>query len=129
MAVSVKDLATATGLSVGTISNVLNRPDKVSEATRAKVTAAIDDLGYVRNEAARQLRAGMSNCVGVIVLNSSNPFFNDVAAGAEASAADAGVSVLVGNSGELVEREHAYLDLFEQQRVRGVLLSPVGEVR
>ena len=84
MAVSVKDLATATGLSVGTISNVLNRPDKVSEATRAKVTAAIDDLGYVRNEAARQLRAGMSNCVGVIVLNSSNPFFNDVAAGAEA---------------------------------------------
>ena len=129
MAVSVKDLATATGLSVGTISNVLNRPDKVSEATRAKVTAAIDDLGYVRNEAARQLRAGMSNCVGVIVLNSSNPFFNDVAAGAEAWAADAGVSVLVGNSGELVEREHAYLDLFEQQRVRGVLLSPVGEVR
>ena len=129
MAVSVKDLATATGLSVGTISNVLNRPDKVSEATRAKVTAAIDDLGYVRNEAARQLRAGMSNCVGVIVLNSSNPFFNDVAAGAEAWADDAGVSVLVGNSDELVEREHAYLDLFEQQRVRGVLLSPVGEVR
>ena len=65
MAVSVKDLATATGLSVGTISNVLNRPDKVSEATRAKVTAAIDDLGYVRNEAARQLRAGMSADVHV----------------------------------------------------------------
>lgn len=128
MAVSVKDVAKRAGLSVGTVSNVLNRPDAVSEATRARVTAAIDELGFVRNEAARQLRAGMSSCVGVIVLNSSNPFFNDVAAGAEAWAADAGVSVLVGNSGELVDREKAYLDLFEEQRVRGVLLSPIGPV-
>ena len=128
MAASVKDVARHAGLSVGTVSNVLNRPDSVTEATKAKVMAAIDELGYVRNEAARQLRAGMSHCVGVIVLNSSNQFFNDVAAGAEAWAADAKVSVLVGNSGELVEREKAYLDLFEEQRVRGVLLSPVGQV-
>ena len=128
MAASVKDVARHAGLSVGTVSNVLNRPDTVTEATRAKVMAAIDELGYVRNEAARQLRAGMSNCVGVIVLNSSNPFFNDVAAGAESWAADANVSVLVGNSGEIVAREKAYLDLFEEQRVRGVLLSPVGQV-
>lgn len=128
MAASVKDVARRAGLSVGTVSNVLNRPDSVTDATRARVLAAIDELGYVRNEAARQLRAGMSHCVGVIVLNSSNPFFNDVAAGAEAWAADAGVSVLVGNSGELVDRETAYLDLFEEQRVRGVLLSPIGPV-
>lgn len=128
MATSVKDVARRAGLSVGTVSNVLNRPETVSEATRARVLSAIEELGFVRNEAARQLRAGMSHCVGVIVLNSSNPFFNDVAAGAEAWAADAGVSVLVGNSAELVEREKAYLDLFEEQRVRGVLLSPVGKV-
>ena len=110
------------------MSNVLNRPDKVSAATRDRVMTAIEQLGFVRNEAARQLRAGMSHCVGVIVLNSSNPFFNDVAAGAEAWAADARVSVLVGNSGEMPEREKAYLNLFEEQRVRGVLLTPVGPV-
>lgn len=126
--VSVKDVAARAGLSVGTVSNVLNRPEKVSQATRDKVTKAINELGFVRNEAARQLRAGMSHCVGVIVLNSSNPFFNDVAASAESWAADRGVSVLVGNSAELPERERSYLDLFEQQRVRGVLLSPVGSV-
>ena len=108
----MKDVARHAGLSVGTVSNVLNRPDAVSEATRARVMAAIEELGFIRNEAARQLRAGMSHCVGVIVLNTSNPFFNDVAAGAEAWAADAAVSVLVGNSGELVEREKAYLNLF-----------------
>lgn len=128
MAVSVKDVAKHAGLSVGTVSNVLNRPEAVSEATRERVHASISELGFVRNEAARQLRAGMSSCVGIIVLNSSNPFFNDVAAGAEAWAADAHLSVLVGNSGELPERERDYLDLFEQQRVRGVLLSPVGPV-
>ena len=128
MASSVKDVAARAGLSVGTVSNVLNRPDKVSEATRDKVLDAIADLGFVRNEAARQLRAGASRAVGLIVLNPSNPFFNDVAEGAEQQAAERGISLLTGNSGEDAAREDHYLELFEQQRVRGVLVSPVGDV-
>ena len=124
--VGVKDVAARAGVSVGTVSNVLNRPEKVSETTRDRVQAAIDELGFVRNEAARQLRAGLSNCVGLIVLNATNPFFNDIAAGAEEVAAEHGVSVLVGNSAEIEAREDAYLALFEQQRVRGVLMSPIG---
>ncbi len=124
--VGVKEVAAAAGVSVGTVSNVLNRPDKVSEATRERVHQAIDTLGFVRNEAARQLRAGLSNCVGLIVLNATNPFFNDIAAGAEEVAAEHGVAVLVGNSAEIEQREDAYLALFEQQRVRGVLISPIG---
>ncbi len=128
MAVSVKDVAARAGLSVGTVSNVLNRPEKVSEATRDKVLDAITELGFVRNEAARQLRAGASRAVGLIVLNPSNPFFNDVAEGAEQCAAAQGISLLIGNSGEDATREDHYLELFEQQRVRGVLVSPVGDV-
>lgn len=122
----VKAVAARAGVSVGTVSNVLNRPEKVSAATLDRVQQAIDELGFVRNEAARQLRAGMSNCVGLIVLNATNPFFNDIAAGAEEVAAEHGVSVLVGNSAEIEAREDAYLALFEQQRVRGVLVSPIG---
>lgn len=125
-AVGVKEVAARAGVSVGTVSNVLNRPDKVSEATRERVQQAIDALGFVRNEAARQLRAGLSNCVGLIVLNATNPFFNDIASGAEDVAAEHGVAVLVGNSAEIESREDAYLALFEQQRVRGVLVSPIG---
>ena len=53
MAASVKDVAALAGLSVGTVSNVLNRPDKVSKATRERVQSAIDQLGFVRNDAAR----------------------------------------------------------------------------
>lgn len=128
MAVSVKDVAAYAGLSVGTVSNVLNRPDKVAEATRDRVLQAIEDLGFVRNEAARQLRAGLSRTVGLVVLDSSNPFFSDVAEGAERRGAEHGVSLLIGNSAQLPDREDHYLELFEEQRVRGVLVSPVGDV-
>ena len=126
MGMSVRDVATRAGVSVGTVSNVLNRPDKVSPRTVARVRAAIDELGFVRNDAARQLRAGRSLSIGLIVLDVSNPFFTDVARGAEDRAAEDGLTVLLGNSDENSDREAAYVDLFEKQRVHGVLISPVG---
>jgi LacI family transcriptional regulator len=124
MAVSVKDVAAAAAVSVGTVSNVLNRPEKVAPSTVARVQAAIEQLGFVRNDAARQLRAGRSRSIGLIVLDSANPFFAEVARGAEERAAEHGISVLLGNSDQSPEREHAYLDLFREQRVNGVLLTP-----
>lgn len=127
MGMSVRDVATRAGVSVGTVSNVLNRPDKVSPQTVERVRKVIDELGFVRNDAARQLRAGRSLSIGLIVLDVSNPFFTDVARGAEDRAAQDGLTVLLGNSDESAEREAAYLDLFEKQRVHGVLISPVGD--
>lgn len=127
MAASIRDVANRAGVSVGTVSNVLNRPEAVAAATVDRVRAAIDDLGYVRNDAARQLRAGRSTTVGLIVLDAGNPFFSELARGAEDAAAERGLSVLLGNSDERRDREDAYLALFEEQRVRGVLLSPSSE--
>ncbi|MFE7629235.1 LacI family DNA-binding transcriptional regulator [Kocuria sp. NPDC057446] len=128
MNVGVKDVARLAGVSVGTVSNVLNHPDRVTPATRERVQTAIEKLGFVRNAAASQLRAGLSRSVGLIVLDAANPFFTELARGAEDHAASQGIYVLVGNSGEDAEREADYLDLFEEQRVRGVLISPVGDV-
>src|SRR3954464_13726786 len=128
MSISVRDVAERAGVSVGTVSNVLNNPDKVASATSERVLAAIEDLGFVRNDAARQLRAGHSRSIGMIVLDVRNPFFTDVARGAESTAADAHLSVLLANSDERSDREAAYLDLFEEQRVRGILITPVGDV-
>jgi DNA-binding LacI/PurR family transcriptional regulator len=127
--ISVREVAAEAGVSVGTVSNVLNRPDKVSAATVTRVQAAIELLGFVRNDAARQLRAGRSRSIGLVVLDVGNPFFTDLARGAEDRAAEAGLTVLLGNSDESVTRESAYLDLFEQQRVHGVLITPLGETR
>jgi LacI family transcriptional regulator len=128
VSISVRDVAERAGVSVGTVSNVLNNPDKVSPATAERVQAAITELGFVRNDAARQLRAGHSRSIGMIVLDVRNPFFTDVARGAEASAAEAHLSILLANSDERPEREAGYLDLFEEQRVRGILITPVGDV-
>ena len=128
MSVSVKDVAARAGVSVGTVSNVLNRPDKVSPDTVKRVQAAIDALGFVRNDAARQLRAGHSRSIGLVVLDVGNPFFTDVARGAERRAAENDLSILLGNSDDDASREARYLDLFEQQRVHGVLITPVDDV-
>lgn len=126
MAVSVRDVAAAASVSVGTVSNVLNRPEMVASETVARVQAAIEELGFVRNDAARQLRAGRSRSIGMIVLDAGNPFFAAVARGAEARAEADRLSVLLGNSDEDASRENSYLDLFREQRVNGVLITPAS---
>jgi LacI family transcriptional regulator len=128
MAVSIKDVARHAGVSVGTVSNVLNKPDEVSAESLARVQGAIDELGYVRNDAARRLRAGVSSTVGFVVLDGQNPFFNEVVRGAEDEASRHGIAVLVGNTDEDPAREGMYLDLFEEQSVRGVLIAPYGDI-
>ncbi len=128
MSVSVKDVAARAGVSVGTVSNVMNWPDKVSSATVERVQRAIDELGFVRNDAARQLRAGRSHAIGLVILDIGNPFFTDLARGAEDRASKAGLSIILGNSDERAERESSYLDLFEEQRMHGVLISPFGDI-
>ena len=127
MAAGIRDVAAAASVSVGTVSNVLNAPERVAPATVARVHAAIEKLGFVRNDAARQLRAGQSRCVGLLVLDVGNPFFTDVARSAERRAAQSNLVVLLGTSDDDPLRERAYLDTFEEQRVFGLLISPVGE--
>jgi LacI family transcriptional regulator len=127
MSASIRDVADRAGVSVGTVSNVLNHPEKVTAAATDRVHAAISELGFVRNDAARQLRAGRSRSIGLVVMDVRNPFFTELARGAEERAAADGLSILLGNSGERQDRENAYLDLFEQQRVLGVLIAPLVE--
>ncbi|GGF99269.1 LacI family transcriptional regulator [Rhodococcoides trifolii] len=127
MAASMREVAALAGVSMGTISNVLNKPDMVSAPTRERVEAAIAQLGFVRNDAARQLRAGQSRMLAVVVLDARNPFFLDVAAGAESVADRSDLLTVIVGSGESEERENRQLRLLMEQRVQGILLSPVGE--
>src|SRR5262245_41687552 len=127
MTASITEVARQAGVSIGTVSNVLNRPNQVAQGTRQRVLAAIAELGYVRNDSARQLRAGHSRQIAVVVLDVANPFFTDVVRGVETAVDDYGVMVIVCNSGQDAGRERRYLDLLEEQRVRGVLITPVDE--
>ena len=120
----MKDVAELAGVSVGTVSNVVNRPDLVSPGTRAKVQAAIAELGFVRSESARLLRAGRSHVLALLVLDMANPFFVEVMRGAEQAARAAGLGVMICNSSQSAAEEAEYLDLFVRQRVRGLLVTP-----
>jgi LacI family transcriptional regulator len=124
--VSIREVAAHAGVSVGTVSNVLNRPDIVAPPTRDRVNAAIKALGFVRNESARQLRAGRSRTIGLVVLDVANPFFTDVARGVEDEASMSGLSVILCNSDEQLPKENHYLELLEEHRVQGILITPVA---
>ena len=121
---SVADVARLAGVSVGTVSNVLNRPEYVTEKTRAKVLAAIDELSFVRNASARQLREGRVRSVGAIVLDLTNPFFTEMARGVEDRLAQEGYALMVGSSDENPQREARIFHLFEEHGVQGMLVTP-----
>lgn len=125
--VSMRDVAVLAQVSVGTVSNVLNSPDRVSEATRRRVQDAIDKLGWVPNESARQLRAGRSRAIGMVVMDVANPFFTDVARGAERLLYDQQFTVQIGNSDSSSDRELRLLERLQEQRVGGVLLAPIED--
>ena len=122
---SIREVAKRAGVSLGTVSNVLNRPEIVSEETRRRVQQAIEEIGFVPNGSARQLRAGRSQHIGLVVLDVANPFFTEVARGVEDAANEAGYVVILCNSDDSLEKESHYLQVLEEQRTQGVLITPV----
>ncbi|RZQ59473.1 LacI family DNA-binding transcriptional regulator [Amycolatopsis suaedae] len=126
MAVGIREVAALARVSVATVSNVLNKPDVVAVATRERVRAAIAELGFVRNESARQLRSGTARAIGLLVLDVGNPFFTDVARGVEEATSEAGHAVILCNSDSSPGREARHLELLAEQRVHGVLVTPAG---
>src|SRR5689334_2748689 len=124
---SIKEVARLAGVSVGTVSNVLNRPDMVAPETRERVQAAITRLGYVRNGSARQLRAGRSRTIAVVALDLANPFFIDVLSGVESAAQRDRLTVMVFNSSKDAGREERLIEELAEQRPLGVLITPVND--
>ena len=119
-------MARAAGVSVGTVSNVFNRPDVVAPETRDRVQAAIDELGFVRNGSARQLRRGSITTVGALLLDIRNPFFTDVARGVEDRLTLDDHTLMLASSDDDPEREAKYLRLFEEHGVLGLLVVPTS---
>ncbi|SDW90390.1 LacI family transcriptional regulator [Arthrobacter sp. cf158] len=126
--VAIGHVAEAAGVSKTTISNYFNAPEKISPAVRARIGVAIETLGYVRSDAARQLRAGRSTVIGYVVFEVGNTYFSDIAQAVEQRAAEAGLHVLIANNAADRKRERAYLDLFAAQQVRGVIVAPLDNI-
>lgn len=124
---SINDVARTAAVSVGTVSNVLNRPERVLPTTRDRVLQAIKDLAFVPNGSARKLRAGTITTVGAIVLDIANPFFTEVVRGIEDRLAADSYTLMLASSDEDPVRESRYLRLFEEHGVSGMLVVPSGK--
>ncbi len=126
--VAIRDVALHAGVSRASVSNFLNRPEVLSVATRARIAAAVSELGFVPSDAARQLRSGNNPVIGYVAFEVSNSYFGAVADAIERAAQDAAHTVMIGNSLGSARREQEYLELFERQRVGGVIVAPLGDV-
>ncbi|MHA6512887.1 LacI family DNA-binding transcriptional regulator [Tessaracoccus sp. Z1128] len=122
----IRDVANRAGVSVGTVSNTLNHPERVAPATRDAVMAAIRDLGFVPNLQARLLTGAPSNVIALVVLDLMSPFYMEIAHSVERAAREAGHVVMLCNSENDREKESELLKTLAAQRVRGALLSPAS---
>ncbi|WP_405887790.1 LacI family DNA-binding transcriptional regulator [Streptomyces longwoodensis] len=121
--VGIKDVAREAGVSLGTVSNVLNRPEIVAESTRARVLEVIESLGYVRAEGARQLRGLASRVVALLVHDLANPFFTALACGVEQAAREADLGVMVCTGAHRPAEAARHLSLITSHQVRGAVLA------
>ena len=124
---TIKDVARAAGVSLSTVSAVLNDTAYVSPKLRERVRSAIAALNYSPSMAAQSLKRGGSQLIGLVVADLANPFFARVVCAAEAAVATWGYSLVVFNSDEKPDLEERILERIRRLPCAGVILVPVGD--
>lgn len=120
MSTRMKDVAEHAGVSVTTISHVINKTRYVSPSTRKRVQQAIRELRFYKDAHAERLRSGRSNFFGIIVSDITNPFFPELIRGFESAALDRGFDTLLGNTNYVPRRTQACVRMMIENKVRGV---------
>lgn len=118
---TIKDVARLAGVSVSTVSRVLNNSKPVNSDVRDRVLIAIDELGYRPNSVARTLVNKKSQLIGVVIPDIDNPFFSALVRGVEEEAKKKGYSILLCNTGGDLEQEIQYLDILKEKYAAGVV--------
>ncbi|MDL9978424.1 LacI family DNA-binding transcriptional regulator [Microbacterium sp. ASV49] len=121
------DVARLAGVSPAVVSYVTNGSHAVGAETRARVLAAIAELGYRPNALARSLATSRSHTLGLLLPDSSNPYFAELSSAIEDAAFAAGFTVLLGNGDDVVEREMTYVRTFLDRQVDGVIVCPSND--
>ncbi len=120
--INISDVAREAGVSPQTVSRALNNKSEISAETRERILAIVERLGYRPNTLARGLVTQKTSTLGLVVPDIANPFFSEVARGAEDAAHEAGYSLLLCNTKEDPTRELEVLRTLEAQRVDGIVL-------
>jgi len=123
-----RDVAKRAGVSVATVSRVLNGSAGVREGVRAKVMHAIKSLDYQPSRTAQRLRAKRGYVIGLVISDIQNPFFIAIVRGIEDAANQKGYSLLLCNSDEDAEKERQYLSVLRAESAAGVILASTARV-
>lgn len=126
MAVTINDIAKKAGVSQATVSRVLNNSGYVKEETREKVLKVIKEANYTPSAIARSLSTNKTNTVGVIVPDINDPFFGEIIKGISEIADKHGLNIIFFDTDERVEKELKAIKLLEEQRIRGILITPTS---
>ncbi len=124
---NIQDVAKRAGVSISTVSRVLNGTARVNSEVKARVEAAIEELAYRPSRAARSLRTNHSTIIGLLVTDIQNPFFLGLIKGVEDVAQRRGYSMILCNSDENPQREQQYLGVLGDERVAGIIIVPTRE--
>lgn len=124
---TMTDVARRAGVSVATVSHVLNDTRPVRPDTRAAVLGAIDELGYTPNTLARSLVTSRTRSIGLAVSAISNPYFTEILQGVEAGALEAGYSLLITDPHDDPRHERKVVQLLHERRVDGMIVAPSAE--
>jgi len=117
MSTGIRRVAEKAGVSLGTVSNAINRPEILAPETLKRVRKAIDELKFIPNASAQTLRAGKTRILGLVVPDISNPFFTDLAKGVNDAALLAGYVVILCNTDEDSEKEDHYIDILNAKHI------------
>ena len=120
--VTAKDVAKLANVSISTVSRVLNGKSTISKETREKVLDAAQQLGFQPNRLAQALITGRSSSIGLLVPELSDPIFAEIALGIEERARENNYTVILCNTDDRIEREHAYLNMLLAHRADGVVI-------
>ncbi|MNO60861.1 Ribose operon repressor [compost metagenome] len=123
---TIKDVAALAGISYTTVSHVVNKTRPVSEEVRAKVEAAIKTLDYVPSAVARSLKAKTTATIGLLVPNSLNPYFAELARGIEDYCERNGYCVILCNSDDNPDKQRSYLRVLLEKRIDGLIVASAG---
>ncbi len=122
--VTLQDVADAVGVSKSTVSLVLSNHPRISEETRRRVLAAVDELGYVYDRRAASLRTKQSFMVGLIVTDIKNPFYAELTSGIQNTLLEANYIALLGSATDLIDSQERLLATMRECRADGIILCP-----
>lgn len=124
---TIKDVAASAGVSIATVSHVINGTRYVSDELKDRVQKAMEELGYRPNTLARSLRSGQSRTIGMVVPDASNLFFAEIGRALEDVGFENGYSVIVCNSDNNLDKQSSYIDTLIAKQVDGVIFISAGD--